>query len=236
MSRLNKYDFPCVYRLSHIKFDLLKLRQALVPFSSQFTDIYEANKGLHLNYDEQLVSSVKDYFFQVSLTKCSVPVKEDSSSKNNKNIDKESRSQKYRRAISKRTDFPWLDEHNWNVPTKPFKDSYFYECVNQFKNQAIRVRLTTINAGKTVTPHIDYDINYAVRIIVPIYTNKHCWNCFWLKGEKLKFHIPADGHPWFLNVGLKHSVENEGSENRIAFMFSLAGVDDILHLSGKKAV
>ena len=220
----------------HIQFDLTKLRQALIPFSSQFTDIYEANKGLHLNYDDNLVSSVKDYFFQVSLTKSSVPVPMDFSLKNYKNDDRGSHTQKYRKAISRRTDFPWLDEHNWNVPTKPFQDSYFYKCVQRFKNSAIRVRLTTINAGKIVTPHIDYDINYAVRIVVPIYTNKQCWNCFWLKGQKLKFHIPADGHPYFLNVGLKHSVENRGKKNRIAFMFSLAGVDDILHLSGKKAV
>ena len=228
MAHFNKYDLPCAYKLSHIKFDLNKMRQALKPFKNQFTDVYKANKGLSLNHPE-LASSVKDYFFQVSLTKCSTPV-ETFAFKNYKIQGKESRSQKYRKAISRRTDFPWLDEHNWNSPTKLFQDSYFYECVKFFKNPAIRVRLTTLKPGSVVTPHIDYDVNYAVRIVAPIYTNEHCWNCFWRRGQKIKVHIPADGHPWFLNVGLKHSVENLGKSRRIVFMFSLAGLEDIQHL------
>ena len=232
MIPLNKYRLPCAHKLSHIKFDLRKLKRALKAFENQFTDVYEANKGLFLNH-QRLASSIKDYFFQVSLTKCSTLI-ESSAFENYKNKEKESRSQKYRRAVSRRTDFPWMDEHNWNVPTKLFQDSYFYECVKSFKNPAIRVRLTTLEPGKVVTPHIDYDVDYAVRIVVPIYTNKQCWNYFWRRGQKFKVHIPADGHPWFLNVGFKHSVENLGDSSRIVFMFSLAGTDDIQYLQREK--
>ena len=230
MASLNKYDLPCAYKLSHIKFDLNKLRQALSPF--QFTDIYEANKGLCENH-HQLASSVKEHFFQVSLTKCSTPAK-DFSLENCKNKAEGSRSQKYRLATSRRNDFPWLDEHNWNIPTKLFQESYFYECTKLFKSPIIRARLTTLNPGKTITPHIDYNVDYAVRIIIPIYTNKQCWNYFWRQGRKIKLHISADGHPWFLNVALKHSVENLGDSNRTVFMFSLAGTSDIQHLQNKK--
>ena len=225
----NKYSLPCAYRLSHIKFDLQQLRRALIPFIPQFTDIYGANRGLCSNHEE-LASSVKDHFFQVSLTTHSTPVKECHSRECVGEAGGGTRSQKYRLAVSRRTDFPYMDEHNWNIPTKLFQDSYFYKCMKHFKASAIRVRLTTLEPGKIITPHIDYNVGYAVRIVVPIHTNKKCWNYFWRKGEKIKLHIPADGHPWFLNVGLKHSVENSGAANRTVLMFSLSGTEDITHL------
>ena len=228
---INKYQLPHAYKLSHIKFDLNKLRNALKPFTSQFSDIYEANKGLCLNH-QQLASSVKDYFFQVSLTKCSASLENHLFKDNDKKG--KSRSEKHRLAISRRTDCLWMDEHNWNVPTKLFRDSYFYKCVKSFKSPAIRVRVTTLEAGKTISPHIDYNVDYAVRIVVPIYTNEQCLNYFWRRGKKIKIFIPADGHPWFLNVGLKHSVENLGSSKRTVLMFSLAGIADIKHLIQEK--
>ena len=235
MTYLNKYNLPCAYKLSHIKFDLKQLKQALIPFVSQFEDIYEANKGLCLNH-QKLASSVKDHFFQVSLTVCSTPMKEHHHGRKFEEAGKGkmSRSQRHRLTTSRRTDFPYMDEHNWNVPTKLFQNSYFYRCVKHFKAPAIRVRLTTLDGGGTIIPHIDYNVDYAVRIVVPIYTNEQCWNYFWKKGRKVKFHIPADGHPWFLNVGLKHSVENLGTNNRTVLMFSLAGTKDIIDLFNRK--
>ena len=223
---INKYQLPHACRLSHIRFDLNKLRNALKPFVSQFSDIHRANKGLCLNHQE-LASSVKDYFFQVSLTECPSSMKDLPDGDSDKEI---SRTKKYRLAVTRRTDFPCLDEYNWNVPTKIFQDSYFYECINKFKSPAIRVRLTTLEAGKTISPHIDYNVDYAVRIVVPIYTNEQCLNYFWRRGKKIKVFIPADGHPWFLNVALKHSVENLGPSKRTVLMFSLAGITDIQHL------
>jgi len=228
MIRPNKYSLPCAYRLPHIKFDLQQLRRALIPLNPQFTDIYEANKGLCSNH-EKLADSVKEHFFQVSLTTCSTPKEGHSRACGGEAVEM-SRPQKYRLATSRRTDFPYMDEHNWNIPTKLFQKSYFYKCVRQFKASAIRVRLTTIQPGKKVTPHIDYNVDYAVRIVVPIYTNEQCWNYFWRKGRKIKLHIPADGHPWFLNVGLRHSVENLGTTNRTVLMFSLSGTEDIMCL------
>lgn len=233
----NKYNLPCAYKLSHIKFDLDKLRSALHPFLSKFTNLYEANKGLCENH-HQLASSLKDHFFEVSLTTCHAPTE---IQQNKYNVDTEdirkqsrSRSQKYRLAISRQTDLCGLNEHNWNIPTKLFQNSYFYECIKEFKSPVIRARLTTLKPGKAISPHIDYNVNYAVRIIIPIYTNNSCWNYFWRRGQKIKFHIPADGHPWFLNVGLRHSVENLGDSNRIVFMFSLSNTEDIQHLYNPK--
>ena len=223
---MTKYNLPYACRLSYIKFDLKKLRQALIPFLEEFTDIYQANKGLCFNHEE-LASLVKDHFFQVSLTTCS---SFSGRGKAEYETIKHRRTETYRLAISRRKDYPELDEYNWNIPTQKFKDSYFYECVRQFKVPAIRVRLTTLNPGAKITPHIDYNVDYATRIMVPIYTNKKCFNLFWVKGQQMKLHIPADGHPWFLNVALKHAVENLGVSSRIVLMFSLAGTEDIQHL------
>ena len=237
---VNKYSLPCVCKLSHIKFDLKKLRDALIPFAERFTDVHSANGGLCRNHCE-LADSVKNHFFQISLTTCRTdiknPVEERSAKKMKRGTEEEplTRSQKYRLAVSKKDGCPSRDERNWNVPTKPFLNSYFYECVSRFKSPAIRARLTTLRPGKVITPHIDYNVNYAVRIVVPIYTNDRCRNYFWRRGKKIKAFIPADGHPYFLNVAFRHSVENAGDSPRTVLMFSLKGMDDIQHLIDQKA-
>ena len=229
---LNKYSLPCAFKLSHIKFDLNKLRDALNPFLSKFINIYDANKGLHEAHNE-LADLLKDHFFEVSLTEYKNSEGKDNTIREKIYNQNQSRSQKYRLMISQSKDLHILNEHDWNVPTESFKGSYFFDCIKSFKSQVIRARLTMLGPGKRVAPHIDYNVNHAVRIIVPIYTNKQCWNYFWRRGQKIKIHIPADGHPWFLNVGLKHSVENLGNSNRIVFMFSLSDTKDIQHLCKK---
>jgi hypothetical protein len=40
-----------------------------------------------------------------------------------------------------------------------------------------------------------------------------------------------DGSAYFLNVGYKHSVEHNGTNDRIALMFSLPTQEDILPLA-----
>lgn len=232
MERLSKYRLPYACKLSHIKFDLEKLRSELIPFSEKFTDIYQANEGLCLHH-EKLADTVKDHFFQVSLTTCSSVLK--SQKKRREGGLLQTKTQKYRLATSRRKDHPELDEYNWNVPSKLFQNSYFYECVKQFKAPAIRVRLTTLNPGKEITPHIDYNVDYAVRIVVPIWTDEKCLNYFYYRGKKVKLHIPADGHPWFLNIGLRHGVEHLGIKKRIALMFSLKSTEDIQHLIQKRS-
>ena len=75
---LTKHDLPYACKLSHIKFDIHKLREALIPFTEKFTDVYSANRGLCFHH-ESLADSVKDHFFQVSLTTCSSFLGRDSS-------------------------------------------------------------------------------------------------------------------------------------------------------------
>jgi len=45
-----------------------------------------------------------------------------------------------------------------------------------------------------------------------------------------------DGSAYFLNVGYKHSVEHNGTEDRIALMFSLPTQEDVYSLLIKEVV
>ena len=50
-----------------------------------------------------------------------------------------------------------------------------------------------------------------------------------------RFHVASsDGSAYFLNVGLRHSVEHRGTEDRIALMFSLPTQEDIQTLETVK--
>ena len=81
-----------------------------------------------------------------------------------------------------------------------------------------------------MTPHIDYDTTYAVRVIVPISGTEGVTNVFWPKNQRLEYNMINDGSAYFLNVGYKHSVEHNGTEDRIALMFSLPTQEDVYPL------
>jgi len=77
--------------------------------------------------------------------------------------------------------------------------------------------------------HVDYDVSYAVRCIVPVYGGNHVVNLFKRDGS-LKAYNLKDGTANFLNIGYPHAVVNMGNIARIALMFSLNGTDDITSL------
>ena len=90
----------------------------------------------------------------------------------------------------------------------------------------MRVRITKLAPGKEIPYHVDYDPTYAVRVIVPIFTNKGVKNFFKIRDEIKEYHLEA-GQAYFLNTGFSHAVENQSDEPRIALMFSLDGQEDL---------
>jgi hypothetical protein len=73
-----------------------------------------------------------------------------------------------------------------------------------------------------IKPHIDYDTIYGVRLHIAIETNELCFNGGWDEnGKEFKFHIPADGHVWFINTGVKHFAANNGDTPRIHLVMSV---------------
>jgi len=121
------------------------------------------------------------------------------------------------------------EEHLYNVPTQDYKGSYFEKIITQFKAPASRIRITKLAPGKNIPFHVDYNVNYAVRCIVPIYGDKQVINLF-KREEKLEAYNLENGNAYFLNIGYPHAVINMSNNPRVALMWSLNGVEDIQDL------
>ena len=170
----------------------------------KFVDVRTANPGLCMNH-EDLVKDVYDNFEQINLTTPSEVLPHTSSIK-----------ERLRRR----------EEHLYNVQTDDYRDSYFKQIVTQCKAPASRIRITKLAAGKIIPFHVDYDVSYAVRCIVPIYGDNNTVNLFKRDGELEAYNLTC-GNAYFLNIGYPHAVVNISDKPRIALMFSLDGTDDL---------
>jgi len=221
MNEKLKYRLPNFIKLPY-KFDIQRLTSELQLVYGNFLGVLEANGALCAN-NHKLVKNVYDHFEQINLTTYNNQPAEVTLDICEATYNDNSAKNRIRRSNID----PSLDERNYNTPTKAFIGSYFEEVVNTFESPAIRVRITKLNPGKKLDPHIDYDPSYATRIIIPIQTNSQCINQFWRKDEYTEVNLPADGSAFFLNTGVKHAVINNGPTERIALMFSLDGTKDI---------
>lgn len=226
-----KYLLPSYYKLTNIRFDLERLQNEVRQLEEQFTSVTESNQELCSN-NHLLVESVYDHYEQVSLTtidrETPVSLSTEECSALGESAGVENQLSKHRKYFLKtqcRSDFPALDERNYNKPTEAYLGSYIQECVESFNQKIMRVRLVKLKSGKNVDWHIDYDPSYAMRFIIPIFTNENVINKTKRRNEIESLHLEADGHPWFLNTGFSHSVENNGDTDRVVLMFSLDAPD-----------
>ncbi|MBR19680.1 MAG: hypothetical protein CMA64_05995 [Euryarchaeota archaeon] len=203
---MHKKDLPTIADLG-LNVDLDKLRAETDKLAEKFVDVRTANPMLCMNH-EDLVKDVYDNFEQINLTTPSEILPHTASIK-----------ERLRRR----------EEHLYNVPTEDYPGSYFEEIVTQCKAPASRIRITKLAPGKMIPWHVDYDINYAVRCIVPVYGGSNVVNLFKRDG-KLEAYNLTDGTANFLNIGYSHAVVNMSDKPRIALMFSLDGTDDIASL------
>ena len=199
-----KHNLPSIARFD-IDIDIAKLQQSCDALANKFVDVMTANPNLCMNHEE-LIKNVYDVFEQINLTESNGELMEFTSD--------------IKERIRRK------EERLFNVPTAEYTGSYFEHIVNQFKSPAMRVRITKLAPGKQIPYHVDYDPTYAVRVIVPIYTNKDVKNLFKRQDNVEEYYLEA-GHAYFLNTGFSHSVENNSNEPRIALMFSLDGQDDL---------
>lgn len=215
-----KYKLPNLVKLD-FKFDLEILKLELSKLECLFKSVLESNGQFCAN-NHKLVQNVHDHFEQISLT----------TYKHQAEISLELCENTYyasnvKNRIRRQNIDPGLDERNYNLPISEYAGSYFEKVANSFASKPTRVRLTKLNAGKTIDPHIDYDPTYAVRIIIPIITDPQVINTFCRKNIYSEEHIPANGHAYFINTGITHSVINNSKIDRIALMISLDGTSDI---------
>ena len=200
---MNKKDLPTIADLG-LDIDLDQLRSETDKLAEKFVDVRTANPMLCMNHEE-LVKDVYDNFEQINLTTPSEILPHTTSIK-----------ERLRRK----------EEHLYNVPTEDYSGSYFEQIVTQCKAPASRIRITKLAPGKMIPWHVDYDVSYAVRCIVPVYGGGNVVNLFKRNG-KLEAYNLEDGTANFLNIGYPHAVVNMSDKPRIALMFSLDGQHDI---------
>lgn len=234
---LRKHYFPACAKLPHIKFDIDKLQEEVRRLNTEWVNVYQANRGLCATH-EDLAADNYHHFDQINLTYFEpslndildlTDLKNECKLIANSNELGETRVAKYRTKVNRLDNLPpAMNEHNWHHPLPIYQNSYIKTAIEQqFKSSPVRVRLSRIRAGKYLTPHIDYDTTYAIRIIVPIQGSSDVYNVCWPKNVKEEHNLVADGSAYFLNTGYKHSVEHRGTEDRIALMFSLPTQEDV---------
>jgi len=200
---MKKQDLPTIKNFN-LDINLEKLQKATDELAEKFVDVRTANPMLCMNHEE-LVGQVYDNFEQINLTTPSEILPHTASIK-----------ERLRRK----------EEHLYNIPTEDYTGSYFEEIVTQLKAPASRIRITKLAPGKAIPFHVDYDVNYAVRCICPVYGDKNVVNVF-RRNNKLEAYHLENGQAYFLNIGYPHAVMNMSDKPRIALMFSLNGTDDL---------
>jgi hypothetical protein len=200
---MKKHELPTMANFN-LEINLEKLRTECDKLAERFVDVRTANPMLCDNHME-LVASVYDNFEQINLTTPSEILPYEASIK-----------ERIRRR----------EEHLYNIPTPEYTGSYFEEIVTQLKAPASRVRITKLAPGKNIPFHVDYDVNYAVRCICPIYGDNQVIN-LWKRDGKIEAYNLECGNAYFLNIGYPHAVINMSNKPRIALMFSLDGTDDL---------
>jgi hypothetical protein len=185
-------------------------------------------KEFHLNkfvHEDEIGKGVSEYYRQLSLTEYNGYA--DNIKPNNKSI------ATYKASTIKNSKKynPVLDERNY-TKRKDICSGYWNTILDTFKSPVTRTRFAFLAPNHKIKPHIDYNTTYSIRIHIPIITNPDSYLCAYNHdGTIMKHHCPADGGVWFLNTGMMHWAENNGSSPRIHLIISLNGQDDLQHTS-----
>ena len=205
MKKLTRRQLPRIAEFD-VTIDLERLQQECDNFASKFIGVQDANPGLCMNHSK--MADIYEYFEEVPLTNSTKDFQP---------------TENLKERILRR------EEMYWNDPTEDFKTSYFKKITDQFTAPVTRVRLTKLPPNRDLVYHIDYDPSYAVRVVIPIYTNPSVKNLFkWDNKEEAYFL--EEGKAYFLNTGIEHAVINESNIPRIALIFSLDGQEDLNNL------
>ena len=228
-----KHYLPLFCPLPQYQFDIERIRKEVDCLSDHWTNVLNSNKELSFNHSE-LVKKLYDHYEEISLTIYNSSQPSLSYKDFNKlNFsaacnEKLSKHEKHKIKTLKKLHKPELDERNYNQVTAIYKNTYIRKCVEIIDGSPARVRLVKLKPEKEVNWHIDYDPSYALRLVLPIYTNEKVLN-FFKKDNKIQTtHIPSNGIPWFLNTGFPHRVINKGKTDRILLLFSLAHCEGLI--------
>lgn len=229
-----KHKLPVYSEIQHLSLSedqVQQLKQIVIEMEAEFKTVLEINKSL-CGIHHVLSSSVYDNFLQIGLTDS--PLNDGDVTLEQCEIinnDFESmgviKSMKSRNSKSTDINSP-LNERTYTVKNETyFKYSSVFDSIfSKFKSKPTRIRLVKLNAGTTVSPHIDYDPSYSVRIIIPIVSPSDCLNIFWNHGDIISFNM-KEGNAYFLNTAHRHAVVNLSDQDRYTLLVSVDGTSDI---------
>ena len=110
---------------------------------------------------------------------------------------------------------------------------YLQSVINFFECEKMSVRLMNLHTGAVIKEHRDYEMNFEkgeARFHIPIQTNPGV--SFFIENEK----IPMDeGECWYLNLSLKHSVNNFGNTDRVHLVIDCKVNDWVKNLLKEEA-
>tara|TARA_Y100001937_G_C7110540_1_gene327311 strand:- start:332 stop:1042 length:711 start_codon:yes stop_codon:yes gene_type:complete len=192
---------------------------------SSYGDFYNSSSKLdHLKKfaeDNEDVTKGSQFYRQLSLT-------EFDGDKSERKLEQDSNIKTYRKSTNPDDPSydPVMDERRY-TRRKDICTGYWNEILDTFKSPVTRTRFAYMAPGHSIKPHIDYNTTYSIRVHIPIVTNDQSIMCVKNKDGIQKMHMPADGGVYFLNTGMTHWAENNGSEGRIHLVISLNGQEDL---------
>ena len=133
---------------------------------------------------------------------------------------------------NEKKEFPAISETEFQTKTILY-DKYTAEVLNKFNSPITKARFISLLPGGFLPPHVDFPYYKYIRIHGALKTNP---DSFWeVEGDK--FHVPADGHFYWLDSGRYHSVWNDGCTERLHLSVNLKvyngkfdEIDDIVSL------
>jgi len=104
------------------------------------------------------------------------------------------------------------------------------KLLTSFKNKVTRARFARLKSKSDIKPHIDHNVHYGVRYHLALETNKDSYLAVRRNPHQdfQYFHVPADGHLYFLNIGFEHFAVNNGDKDRIHLVIGVNGLDDLI--------
>ena len=232
-----KYKLPLYKELDHLSInsDLLsQCKNLVIELDHEFKSALEVNRELCKNHPELTLTAYEN-FYQIALTESKV---ENMSMNTEKFVDDTNMFYNDGKYSSARTKNKLINDQSssWNEHVFDKKtelyikhQSLFDNLLSKFRSPTTRIRLVKLLPGGVITPHIDYDPSYAVRVIIPIFTSELCINMFWQKNDIISTSF-KEGVAYFLNTGFRHAVINFDSKPRYNFMITVNGTEDIREL------
>ena len=235
MNKRLKHLLPLFSVLEHCSLDedtLTNMVQCITELKDDFKSVFSANKDLAALHGD-LAKSVYENFFQINLTDSVYETNIDSlaDSMNLHSVGIQNYRMKMRSVMEPTSP---LNEATYTKKSDTYHpySHILDKIISQFKGRTTRIRLVKLCAGTNISPHIDYDPSYSVRIIIPIISDNDCVNLFWYKNTVQTVSFEP-GNAYFLNTGYKHAVVNLSKNDRYTLMISVDGTEDINHLITK---